>query len=371
MSTADILVVDDAPANLQVLSSLLKGHGYKVRLSPSGKLALQAARQTPPDLMLLDVNMPEMSGYEVAEQMKLDVVLRDIPIIFLSALQETTDKVRAFAAGGVDYVTKPFQFEEVEARVRTHLKMRRLQTELEQRSRSLEEVNRELRRLQELRDNLTNMIVHDLRSPLTALVANLDLLQRREDGLSPGGVDSLADARACSKSLIGMVGSLLDVSKMEEGQLELRRVACDLTTLCREAVKTVGDAFERAEVTIEAPAQPLVVAADRDLVFRVLQNLIGNALKFTPRGGMVKVGLSRHHAAVRVAVQDTGVGIAPEFHERIFEKFGQVRGHGPRVGTGLGLTFCKLAIEAHGGRIGVDSEEGQGATFWFEVPSSD
>ena len=164
----NVIVVDDTPANLQLLTGMLKERGYKVRPVPSGKLALQAAKNDPPDLILLDIMMPEMDGYEVCERLKADEKLREIPVIFISALNETMDKVRAFGVGGVDYVTKPFQFEEVDARVRTHL-------ELQRQRRKLKENYEQLRRLEELRDNLVHMIVHDLRNPLTGISGFLDL----------------------------------------------------------------------------------------------------------------------------------------------------------------------------------------------------
>ena len=162
---ADILVVDDTPANLQVFSGMLKDRGYKVRPAPDGRVALRAAKDLPPDMVLLDINMPGINGYEVCAQLKRDERMRDVPVIFISALNDTLDKVLAFGVGGVDYITKPFQFEEVEARVAVHLKLRRLQRELEARIRELHKTNEELRRLQDLRDNLTHMIVHVLRSP--------------------------------------------------------------------------------------------------------------------------------------------------------------------------------------------------------------
>src|SRR5437764_1775744 len=147
---ASILVVDDTPANLQVLAGMLKDRGYKVRPVPGGKLALLAARRDPPDLILLDINMPELNGYEVCEQLKADDRLKGIPVIFISALAEPLDKVKAFAMGGVDYLTKPFQMEELHARVETHLKLRRLQIELEEYSRHLELARERLKRDLEL-----------------------------------------------------------------------------------------------------------------------------------------------------------------------------------------------------------------------------
>ncbi len=180
----NILVVDDTPENLHVLAGMLNERGYKVRPVPSGKLALQAAKMTKPDLILLDINMPDLNGYEVCAQLKRDERMLDVPVIFISALNETIDKVMAFGVGGVDYITKPFQFEEVEARVAVHLKLRRTQMELEWRNAELKKTNEELRRLHELRDNLTNMIIHDLRSPLTGVVGAFELIGDEVDRLS-------------------------------------------------------------------------------------------------------------------------------------------------------------------------------------------
>ena len=150
-----IMVVDDTPANLRLLTGMLKERGYKVRPVSSGKFALQTAKHDPPDLILLDIIMPEMNGYEVCECLKADEQLSGIPVIFISALNETMDKVKAFKVGGVDYVTKPFQFEEVQARVATHLELRR-------QKRLVQESNEQLRKLEELRDNLVHMVVHDM-----------------------------------------------------------------------------------------------------------------------------------------------------------------------------------------------------------------
>src|SRR5436190_5857867 len=202
-SAPDILIVDDTPANLQLLTGMLKDRGYKVRPAPNGRLALQAAQMQPPDLILLDINMPDVDGYEACAQLKASELLRDVPVIFISALDETLDKVRAFAVGGVDYVTKPFQFDEVEARVSAHLRLRQLQLELQERNRDLQAVNEQLQRVQELRDNLTHMIVHDLRSPLGGIVGYHDLLQTTEGKrLSPTAADYLAKAQASSEQLI-------------------------------------------------------------------------------------------------------------------------------------------------------------------------
>jgi len=343
-----ILIVDDMPANLLLLERMLTERGYKAKPVPSGKLALQAARTERPDLILLDIAMPEMNGYEVCEQLKADATLKDIPVIFISALDQTIDKVKAFGVGGVDYVTKPFQLEEVHARIRTHL---------------------QLRRLEKLRDDLTHMVVHDLRNPLTVILSFLDFLEFDETQQLSASTQKLVPlARRSAEELLNMIGSILDVSKMGAGDMKLQREPCDLDALIRTMLATNQPFPGNRTVTLEAWKPPHIVTADAGLIRRVLQNLLSNALNYTPSGGDVHIGVTPSESVVRVTVTDTGPGIAPEYHQRIFEKFGQVENRDNRLGTGLGLTFCKLAIEAHGGSIGVESEVGKGSTFWFTLP---
>lgn len=366
----DILVVDDTPANLQLLSGMLKERGYKVRPVPNGQLALQAAKSALPDLILLDINMPEVDGYEVCAQLKRDERTRDVPVLFISALNETIDKVLAFGVGGVDYITKPFQFEEVDARVAAHLKMRRLQLDLAARNRELQQSNVELRRLQDLRDNLTQMIVHDLRSPLTGVYGSLQYIAGEADKFPTETKRMLELCQAALDQVLAMINSLLDVSKIEAGQLELHRSQCDVVAVAQDTINLLAGVRGQRQVSIDAECKSLPLSIDRDLIFRVLQNLLSNALKFTRSTGKVSIHLARRGDRVRVSLTDDGPGIAPENHQRIFEKFGQVDCDQPRLGTGLGLTFCRLAVEAHGGTIGVDSALGKGSTFWFELPDA-
>ena len=360
----NIILVDDTPANLQLLTGMLKERGYKVRPVPSGKLALQAAKNDPPDLILLDVMMPEMDGYEVCERLKADDRLKEIPVIFISALNETMDKVRAFGVGGVDYVTKPFQFEEVNARVSTHLQLQRQR-------RKLKENLEQLRRLEEMRDNLVHMIVHDLRSPLTGISGFLDLaLALEKETLTEDGLDYLQTAKRSTTAVINMVSAVLDVSKMEAGEMKLHLTECDLVGIAADLMSDMESLKEAREMNLDAPPAPVTVVADKDLILRVIQNLLGNALKFTSSDGWIHLDIQPDENRVCVKVRDNGPGIPVEYQERIFEKFGQVeaRAHRQNFSTGLGLTFCKLVVEAHGGSIGVESEVGKGSTFWFVLP---
>ncbi len=360
-----VLVVDDTAANLSLLCGMLKERGYRVRPVPRGDLALEAAWSDPPDLVLLDISMPEMDGFEVCRRLKADPRSAEIPVIFLIAHTETTEKVKAFALGGVDYVTKPFQIAEVHARVATHI-------ELCRQKRELKESRDRLRELEELRDSLVHLVVHDLASPLTTIDAVLQVVRRAEaDRLSERARAGLEECGVAVGTIKAMVGSMLEVSKLEAGALKVRPQRCDLAEIARRVLAGMRATAGERTIVIE-PDCATPVDADADLVTRVVQNLLGNALKFTPTGGEIRIGIAAEGEALRVTIADTGPGVPREFQERIFEKFGQVEAHsaGQRRSAGLGLTFCKLAVEAHGGRIGVDSDGAHGSTFWFTLPRS-
>jgi signal transduction histidine kinase len=361
---ASILMVDDNPVNLQVLNSMLKQSGWRPRPVTSGRLGLQAAKNEPPDLVLLDIHMPEMNGYEVCEQLKADACLADIPVIFISALGETMDKVRGFAVGGVDYITKPFQLDEVRARVTTHLELRRQRRELQASFDKLRESER-------LRDSLVHMIVHDLRSPLTAISVYLDLFgQEAKEKLGVETQEDIASAMHATRNMARMINEILDVSKMEAQMMKLDLRECDLVQVVEQILDDLESLVGARHLAFERPAAPARVLADQEIVSRIVQNLLANALRFTPADGEIRAGIVAEAEHVRIFVADTGPGIPPDFRESIFDKFVQLDGsalHRNRT-TGLGLAFCKLAVEAHGGRIGVDSELSKGSSFWFTLP---
>jgi two-component system, sensor histidine kinase and response regulator len=355
-----LLLVDDSKADLDVLVEAFKAD-HALSVTRDGASAVAIARATPPDLVLLDVTMPEVDGYETCARLKSEPALAEIPVIFISGLTETMDKVRAFAVGGVDYVTKPFQLDEVRARVRTHLELRRRQQLLEQ-------SYADLQKLESLRDSLVHMIVHDLRSPLTVMNTGLSLLLESGDrDLSARGRAHVERVARATQRLIGMVNGLLDVSRLESGQVTLTIASVDLVPILRDAVAAVEAVRARRQIELVVPEAPVVFPLDADLVGRVVQNLLGNALKFTRDDGRIRIELASRPAAVRITVTDDGPGIRADHRDRIFEKFFQVEAR--QYSTGLGLTFCKLVVEAHGGRIGVDSEVGRGSSFWFELPA--
>ena len=370
---AEILVVDDTPANLLLLSGMLKEQGYKVRPVPSGKLALQVARMEPPDLILLDILMPEMNGYEVCEKLKADDKLKEIPVIFISALSETIDKVKAFTIGGVDYVTKPFQFEEVHARVRTHL-------ELSRQKRELKKNYEQLKELSSLRDGMTHLIAHDMRSPLSLMATIfLSLGKSESKQLSEKNLQMVLDGSLSIAGLLQMVDSLLDVNKLEAGHEELNLTDCDLVEMTKVILREYEYLRENRQFIFNTKTFPVRVICDYNFISRVIRNLFMNALKFTPKDGAITLEVESleyaaskndGHAGIkeiaRVSVKDNGQGIPSHYLGKVFDKFVQVESR--EFSTGLGLTFCKLAVEAHGGNIGVESVEGKGSTFWFTLP---
>ncbi|CAN5512250.1 hybrid sensor histidine kinase/response regulator [soil metagenome] len=359
-----ILIVDDTPANIQTLAAILKENGYQISVAQNGTQALAVVARVQPALILLDVMMPGMDGWETCRHLKANEEWAQIPIIFLTAKTETVDIIKGFEAGAVDYVAKPFNTRELLARVHTHLTFRRQQRELE-------ENYRRLSKLERLRDSLVHMVVHDLRSPLLGLSGCLQLLQGDlESTLLPDQAADLKSAMTSAQQLSEMVTSLLDVSRLEAGEMPLHKQSCDLRVVMAGAIESLGALTRNRHIVFAPTAIPLMIDCDAEIVGRVIANLLSNALKFTRADGTVRLDADITGIDVKVTVADNGPGIPVEYRERIFEKFGQVENLavGMTPSTGLGLTFCKLAVEAHGGAIGVESEVGKGSTFWFKLP---
>jgi signal transduction histidine kinase len=360
---ASILIVDDTIENLRLLAALLGERGFEARPVRSGAEALEAAKHAAPDLILLDITMPGMDGYETCTRLKSMPGLADVPIIFITALGELADKVKAFEVGGADYITKPFQIEEVLARVRVHMALRKAQVELAQ------NYDR-LRSLEQLRDELIHMVVHDMRSPLTVVLAQLQFIHDDISGVVAEPVMKDLDAAIQAAGVINrMANDLLDVSRMEEGKLPLNRQATDLAQLAR-AVQTAISGWQRGRtMDVDAPG-PVPADCDPEIVRRVLENLVSNAIKHTPEDGTITIALTPGSPS-RVAVMDRGPGVPAQARDRIFEKFGTLATRQSQTyhSAGLGLAFCKLAVEAHGGRIGIDDRDGGGSVFWFELPA--
>ncbi|MBE9161013.1 response regulator [Tychonema sp. LEGE 06208] len=391
----NILIVDDTPENLQVLSATLSDRGYKVRGVINGKMAIRAARSGSPDLILLDIKMPEMDGYEVCTQLKADPKTAEIPVIFISALDEVLDKVTAFQVGGVDYITKPFHIAEVLARIEHQLTIQRLKRQLLDRNTELQQEIIERKKAEEAaaaaslaKSQFVANMNHELRTPLNAILGFTQVMSR-DSLLSHENLENLRIINRSGQHLLELINDVLDLSKIEAGIIGLDERSFDLYQL----LDTLEDMFQiKAEAknlqlrfSVETNV-PQYIKTDEKKLRVCLINLLGNAMKFTENGGSIwlraRVEDKQHPAASEISpsscsaeqylilfeVEDTGVGIAAAEIDTLFDAFVQTEAGKQAVdGTGLGLTITKKFVEIMGGEIGVESVLGKGTCFKFNI----
>jgi two-component system sensor histidine kinase/response regulator len=368
-----LLVVDDNKANRDVLSRRLERQGHAVATAENGRQALEMLRAEAFDLVLLDIMMPEMDGYEVLQRLKTNETLRHIPVIMISALSEFDSVLRCIEMGAEDYLPKPFNPTLLRVRIGACLEKKRSRDRETLLFEQLQENHQRLKELEKLRDDLTHMTIHDLRTPLLAMILGMGAYEEMGD-LNQAQREMLGIALRSGETLVGMINDLLDISKMESGLLQLELQKITVKDLIEAALKQITTLANARNLTLKTELEPTLppLFADEDKLVRTLVNLLSNAIKFTPAGGTVTIAARPDNGgpSLLFSVSDTGEGIRSEAFGRIFEKFGQVESRlgGRTMSTGLGLAFCKLAVEAHGGHIGVESAPGQGSTFRFTIP---
>lgn len=369
-----ILVADDVEANVELLRDQLAGSGCRIIHASDGPTALARCTADRPDLCILDVSMPpgdlgvpaKETGFEVCRRLKRDPRTAGIPVIFVSALNDPADRLKAIESGGDDFLIKPHNRHVLGARVRSLLKLKGATD-------ALEESLRRLREVQKTRDDLTRMVVHDLKTPLTSMLATLEMLRDGDFGaVGDRAGRALSDVEGKAEDLLALIEDLLDVSRAEERPLALSPEPVAPAALLAELCFDWALRFRQEQTTaITDVADDVVVFhADKTLIKRVLSNLIQNAITHSPMPVTLTLGARREGAHLLFTVADDGPGIAPEYQETIFQKFEQIAVlNAPRVrSSGLGLAFCRVAVESHGGRIWVKSEEGKGSVFHVSLP---
>ncbi|HEY9631842.1 MAG TPA: response regulator [Coleofasciculaceae cyanobacterium] len=383
----NILIIDDTPENLQLLSQTLSEQGYTVRGAVRGKMGINAAQSAPPDLILLDIKMPDLDGYEVCERLKADPQTQEIPIIFLSALDDVWDKVRAFQIGGVDYITKPFKVEEVLARVKNQLLIRQLTKQLQTQNQQLQQEIIERRKAEEAaaaasraKSQFVANMSHELRTPLNAILGFTQILSR-DSLLSDEQRDYLEIINRSSEHLLGLIDDVLELSKIEAGTLLLNETSFDFYRFLDSLEEMFQIKAEQKNLYLMfrvASDVPQYIKADQQKLRGCLINLIGNAIKFTQVGSITlrvsaisdnnQLTIDNRPLTLHFEVEDTGSGIAAEEIDTIFQTFAQAEiGRKSAEGAGLGLAISQRFVQLMGGEITVRSTVGEGTTFQFSI----
>ncbi|HJW34831.1 MAG TPA: hybrid sensor histidine kinase/response regulator [Holophagaceae bacterium] len=369
-----VLVVDDNEANRALLEGLFEFAGYQVTLASSGEEALERALASPPDAVLMDIQMPGMGGFNACRAFAAEGALGGIPILFISAHSNAQEKVLAFEIGGKDYITKPFQAAEVVARVAHHIRAAQLEALLTRRNVELEEAASRIQELDHAKASITAMLVHDLRSPLQAVTLSIDTVA---SGLSPFA-NMLPRINEALGRIDKLVTEMLELSRAQSAEFSLNLQPVDLEHPVEEVLRVAESQAKAARVSLLAdlPESIPLVNADISKLDRALLNLIGNALKYTPPGGTVHFaidtlegeGVDQGLRWLRFTVTDSGPGIPPDLLPFIFDPFRQVQNTSAAQGVGLGLSIVKRIVAAHHGRIQSQSQVGVGTTFRVLLP---
>ncbi len=373
-----VLVVEDDPGVREVLEVLLSAAGYVVRTAPDGVAGLECLETGEVDLLLLDLMLPGLDGLEVCRRLRARDSEIYLPVIMLTAMTDEAERRAGFAAGADDYVTKPFAPDElldrVQVWVRTRERLKVAHERLAAERARIEESNRALARATQAKSEFLAAISHELRTPLNSILGFSELLlDDTGNTLLPSQRQRfLRNIDQSGRHLLSLVNDLLDLSKIEAGHMELSLEDFELTASLRAVAAGIRPLAEKKslELVTDVGLGVSTVHADEGRFKQVLYNLLSNAVKFTPEGGRVETRVRRVEAAVEVVVADTGIGIAPEDQERVFEPFQQLNRPTARrqEGTGLGLALARRLVELQGGRIWVDSAPGQGSRFGFTVP---
>jgi two-component system sensor histidine kinase/response regulator len=372
---AKVLIVEDSQESIDLLVYFLKPAGYEITTAADGIEAIQMIEKSLPDIILLDIMLPRVDGFQVCERLKKNDRTFHIPVIMITALKELKDKIRALEAGADDFISKPFDSVELLARVKSLLRLKFYYDELIKRNKELERRRQVLLREDLLKKELTNLIVHDMKNPLFVIQGNLQMMNmQKKTGITEGEDKYTKRIERSSRGLLRMILNLIDISRLEQKTMALEPVPIELPKLVRETIEYFCDIPENSNKKIQLKFDEDLPEAylDRDVFERVLDNLFNYVFPNTPDShGILVKGEKGRNDAISLKVYHEGKAIPPEFHEQIFKKFAQsdLKKAGFKPARGLGLIFCKFALNAHGGDIQVSPKYENGNCFELTIPT--
>ncbi len=355
-----ILIVDDLLENLQIIAKALEPQGYDMRFAEGGAKALAMAKETAFDLILLDVMMPDMSGFEVCRELKQDPRLAKTPVIFITAKTDAESIVAGFEVGGVDYVTKPFRLEELRARVGTHIALHRRERELQQ--------------FNATKDKFISIVAHELKIPMGGIRGFVALLNEQFERFSIADIrENIRLIKDGMEGLYNLIENLLDWSNLQVGLIPYRRRELELQALIDQVVRQFDNDAKAKRIAwdVRIPAA-IEASGDLEMVETIVRNLISNAVKFGREKGWVRVRAEERERDVLITVADDGCGISEQDRRKLFRLDAEVKRRGTHgeLGTGMGLILAKEYVECHGGEIWLDSELERGTAVFFTLPKA-
>lgn len=370
-----VLIVDDIPKNIQVLASILGGKNVKVGFATNGKQALNILDNQLVDLILLDIAMPEMDGFEVCRKLKANPRTKTIPVIFLTARVQVDDVLKGFELGAVDYVTKPFNPSVLISRVFTHLELKRSRDTMAKYIDVIDKQNSELVDLNYTKDKLFSIISHDLRNPIGNIKSMMEMLTAKK-GFDDDTQNMLILGRKASVAAYNLIENLLSWSRSQMGKITTFPAETDINVLIQQNIELQSVYAKSKNIDILRDySTPLNAYCDEQMINTVLRNLISNAVKFTYRNGMIEISAKKisneenNANILKIAVKDNGTGMTQEQVDKLFAKHEMTTKYGTEneKGSGLGLQICYDFVKQNGGKIWAESEKGKGSTFFFTV----
>ena len=361
-----ILIVDDNLDNLKVLGAFLKKNGYNPAIAQNGTKALEFVQKKLPDIILLDIMMPDIDGFEVCRRLKHNTLTQEIPIIFLTAKMETQAVIEGLELGAVDYVTKPFNYKELSTRIRTHLELKVTKEKLNQTVLELKQANA-------TKDKFFSIIAHDLGNLFNSLLNFSFILMEQKEQLNHDKTAKFVHHifQASNKGY-SLLKNLLEWARLQTGKIELTPIRINFKSIVYKNIMLLSDHAEAKQIQMVSTIGNLFVWGDENMLDTIMRNLLSNAIKFTPENGTITIFAKEYDNWAEISIADTGVGIKTSDLDKLFRldinhtTIGTVQ----EKGTGLGLILCKEFIEQNGGSIGVESEEGKGSRFYIRLPSS-